>query len=222
MPRQRKTIQTTLTSTNNDTTWKTIGRAKRTVQSTEATQDPKENKKSDIKSTPPRPLDQSTDKQDPLQIPLPASPKLLTDETSAAELAEIEFPTLPPPITKSVAKSIISLEETKNSSAEHTDADIIMIEVDDGKPFSSSQGALSSENIGKKNLEGIDEAEAETHTTTEQTITMDDMNIGFFVQTYPEIYPPDWSLSLANHYQRPSQPELDAVDSTLLPENERR
>ncbi len=43
-----------------------------------------------------------------------------------------------------------------------------------------------------------------------------------FVTTFPENFPPDWSLSPANHYIKPTSEELDAADSSLLPENERR
>jgi hypothetical protein len=55
MPRGKK-IQTTLDNAKNDSAWKTIGRAKRQVQSTEPTQELKDSKKTDVKLTPPHPL----------------------------------------------------------------------------------------------------------------------------------------------------------------------
>ncbi len=56
MASRKKTIQTTLT--NNDTSWKTIGRGKRHVTSTAPQLDVKEKRKTDNKLTPPRPPEQ--------------------------------------------------------------------------------------------------------------------------------------------------------------------
>jgi hypothetical protein len=44
----------------------------------------------------------------------------------------------------------------------------------------------------------------------------------FFTQSYPKNYPPDWKLSPANNYQIPDSNNLDAIDSLLAIENERR
>jgi hypothetical protein len=85
MPRRKKTIQTTLTNANDENGWKTIGRAKRQVHSA-GHEDPKETKKTDSKSTPPRPTEQPKVTQDPCKIPLPKSPKLSTDERIEAEI----------------------------------------------------------------------------------------------------------------------------------------
>jgi hypothetical protein len=85
MPGRKKTIQTTLTNANDENGWKTIGRAKRQVHSA-GHQDPKETKKTDSKSTPPRPTEQPKVTQDPCKIPLPESPKLSTDERIEAEI----------------------------------------------------------------------------------------------------------------------------------------
>jgi hypothetical protein len=79
--KNKKTIQTTLKPTNNDSEWKTIGHAKRSVQPKELTQESQGHKKADTKSTPPRPIEHST----LLQTPFPASSKLLTYENLDTE-----------------------------------------------------------------------------------------------------------------------------------------
>jgi hypothetical protein len=43
-----------------------------------------------------------------------------------------------------------------------------------------------------------------------------------FTKLYPLNYPPDWSISPANYYITPNTKEIDAIDSSLLSENERR
>jgi hypothetical protein len=55
-----------------------------------------------------------------------------------------------------------------------------------------------------------------------KTTNYDDEEKPFsFVKTFPTIYPPDWSSSPANHYIRPNTEDIDAVDTSLLTENER-
>jgi hypothetical protein len=154
MPKQRKILQTTLKPTNNDNAWITIGRSKRNVQPKESEQVSQVNKKTDIKSTPPRPIEHST----PLQTPLPASPQSLDDKNSAAELqltaainalnssknsvplTKMEFPDPPPQNTKAIATASI-IFETNTSSVHTTESDIIMTELNsadekDTKPVS--------------------------------------------------------------------------------------
>jgi hypothetical protein len=61
-----------------------------------------------------------------------------------------------------------------------------------------------------------------------ETRADDDMEIGSedsysaFMNLYPHDYPPDWSISPANNYLKPTSADIDVIDSSLLPENERR
>jgi hypothetical protein len=48
------------------------------------------------------------------------------------------------------------------------------------------------------------------------------ISASFFTQSFPQNYPPDWTLSPANNYQIPDPANIDAVDSSLAIENERR
>jgi hypothetical protein len=43
-----------------------------------------------------------------------------------------------------------------------------------------------------------------------------------FKKAFLVTYPPDWSLSPANNYIRPTSTDIDAIDSSLIIENERR
>ncbi len=86
-------------------------------------QDTKETKKTDLKSTPPRPIEQPTVSQDPLQTLLPDSRSSVVPNSSFTipiidELAE--FPALPPKIksltedSKEDKQNIFSSDTTKN------------------------------------------------------------------------------------------------------------
>jgi hypothetical protein len=61
-----------------------------------------------------------------------------------------------------------------------------------------------------------------------QTSADDDMetssedSYSAFTNLYPHDYPPDWTISPANNYIKPTSIDTDAIDSSLLPENERR
>ncbi len=169
-------------------------------------QDYKDTKKTDIKLTPTRPNEQTKVTQDPLQTPLPESPKSLNDENSDAELQLIAAITARPSLSQSFAKGQ-SHSEINTSSEGSNEPDIVMSDIistadEDAEPASISER------------------------TSEQPILMDEKEtedaFGFYVNSYPENYPLDWSLSPANNYQQPLSKVLDAVDSSLLPENERR
>jgi hypothetical protein len=100
MPGRGKPIQTKLTPVNNDNAWKTIGRAKRQVQSTESSQGLTGIKKSDTKPTPPRPIELPAVTQDPHKTSIP---DVVTSSQQTVSLDEMEFPSLPPN-TKSIAR----------------------------------------------------------------------------------------------------------------------
>jgi hypothetical protein len=140
MPSRKKTIQTTMT--NNDTSWKTIGRAKRNVTSTAPQLDAKEKKKTDLKLTPPRPYDQIIPSQNPLKTPLPESPTASSDNSSielnliakinsfnsskkSGFLKEKVFPALPS-LKQSTSDSSEAVTEAENN-AEVQD----MMQIDD-------------------------------------------------------------------------------------------
>ncbi len=48
-----------------------------------------------------------------------------------------------------------------------------------------------------------------------------EISLSAWTKSFPEVYPLDWSISLANNYIKPTS-EIDAIDSSLLSENERR
>jgi hypothetical protein len=50
----------------------------------------------------------------------------------------------------------------------------------------------------------------------------EEVSTSFFTQSFHENYPPDWQLSPANNYQIPDMTSIDAIDSSLAIENERR
>ncbi len=131
-------------------------------------------------------------KQDPLSVPLPASPTHLADDGSEVEsnliaaikkmiLEETDFPPLSPPKMKISGERYNNLS-TNNYSADATD-------------YSAD--------------------------TTEQMDVTDDATTGYFAKTYPDNYPLDWTLSPANDYQQPVPTTMDAIDSSLASENER-
>jgi hypothetical protein len=229
MPGRGKPIQTKLNQGKNDNAWKTIGRAKRHVQSTELLQELKETKKTDNKATPPRPIELPNVKQDPLQTPLPDSPKLLNEGNSDAELkliaalnalnsskkivplAETEFPPLSPPHTKSIAKGKNRLEKNK-SSKDTIESDTIMTEVNNGVVEDTKPSSI---NKATKQM-------AVSNDT--QTMDTEDNNSlkSFFVSSFPENFSSAWTKSSANNYEKPNTEDMDAVDLSLLSENEHR
>jgi hypothetical protein len=193
MPGRGKTIQTKLNTTNNDNAWKTIGRAKRNVPSTQLLQDTKETKKTDLKSTPPRPIEQPLASQDPLQPPLPDSPSSVVLKSSSIipNIDELdEFPALPPKI-KSLTED--SKEEKQN-----------IVSSDATTKFQEDTQTENNENVQDTHME-----ENEDIPTSE------------FVKLFTKYCSSDWSPSPATNYKQCDPKNMEAVDSSLATENER-
>jgi hypothetical protein len=221
MPSRKKTIQTTLT--NNETAWKTIGRAKRNVTSTAPQTDLKDKKKTDIKLTPPRLTEQVISLQKPLKTPLPESPTASSDSSlelnlianinsfnaskKIGSLKRKEFPTLP-----SLKLNTAATKEKNKVEVQ----DMMKTDITGGFP-----------EVPKKENKGEDQEEMQI-AEIDDTSADDDMEVASedsysaFTKLYPQDYPPDWSISPANNYVKPTSSDIDAIDSSLLPENEKR
>jgi hypothetical protein len=221
MPSRKKTIQTTLT--NNETAWKTIGRAKRNVTSTAPQTDLKDKKKTDIKLTPPRLTEQVISLQNPLKTPLPESPTASSDSSlelnlianinsfnSSKKIGSLkgkEFPTLP-----SLKLNTAATEEKNKVEVQ----DMMKTDITGGFP-----------EVPKKENKGEDQEEMqiaeidETSMDNDMEVASED-SYSAFTKLYPQDYPPDWSISPANNYVKPTSSDIDVIDSSLLPENEKR
>jgi hypothetical protein len=154
------------------------------------------NKKTNIKSTPPRPIEHPTPKQDLLNTPLPDSPISFTVDNSVAEL--------------NLIAAINKLNSSKTTTAllENGFPPLLKMKHQEEDVSTSSKDKVVENEIEQTSV-SYDRMEIPTNDT-----------ISFFMKSFPEHYPPDWSLSPANNYQQPPRENLDAVDSSLIPENE--
>jgi hypothetical protein len=205
MPSRKKTIQTTLT--NNDTAWKTIGWAKRNAISTTTQLDIKDKKKTDIKLTPLRPTEQIKSAQNPLKTPLPESPTGSSD-TSSIELKLIgkinSFNSSSKQTELLKEKEFPALPSLKPSKADS------LVAVEDRKPILiEEKTVIKDAAITTSTIHAPEPMDVEIPTSS-------------FLKSFPPNYPPDWTLSPANNYQIPDPNNIDAVDSSLTMENERR
>jgi hypothetical protein len=103
-----------------------------------------------------------------------------------------------------IEDNVVQNSSENNSPTESIEPDIVMTEINSNGDEDIKR---ASRQMFDQSLDGKLE---------------DDEAKGFFAKSYPEDYPPDWSLSPANNYQQPTSTNLDSVDSSLLPENERR
>jgi hypothetical protein len=119
MPKNRS-IQTKIkTTTQDDNSWKTIGRPKKREQASEATNDGNF-KKTDSKNTPPRDISMKSLQQDPRTVPIPSSPNSSTDDNIKADGNFL------PAIRGSIIKHdrlTASKSSTEFSSGEHSTAE---------------------------------------------------------------------------------------------------
>jgi hypothetical protein len=112
-----------------------------------------------------------------------------------------------------------------------TEPDIIMATLNssvskDSKPASINKPSRPVTNIPEEGGHNITNQKVNSTdtsmNTTEHMDTIDNNLSSSFAKTYPENYPPDWTLSPANNYQPPDPTNTNAVDPSLAVENERQ
>jgi hypothetical protein len=224
MPKNRS-IQTKIkTTTQDDNSWKTIGRPKKREQASEATNDGNF-KKTDSKNTPPRDISMKSLQQDPRTVPIPSSPNSSTDDNIKADGNFL------PAIRGSIIKHdrlTASKSSTEFSSGERSTAEQELTS-DSGEQFgTSSEIATDSDIIMSEDNDEKFHANKNTNIMIEEVITCSENTNEIppaatpFTAAFPKDFPPNYSSSRANHYVKPNSKELDAIDSSLLHENERR
>jgi hypothetical protein len=247
MPRSRS-IQTKLkSSTQDDNAWKTIGRPKKREQASEASQD-RNFKKADSKNTPPRDALTKTLQLDPLTAPIPSSPNSSMDDSTNTEgnfLLAIKgttnkpakFTTSQPPsmelsndeISKAEYELIAAINAINSSKTfvSHTKSNTTSDIGEEKREISlvsatASEGGSPSVDVRKTpDTKEDNNFQIDIHQSSEPMDVTEEFSTSFFTQHFPRIYPPDWTLSPANNFQLPNPDQTDAIDSSLVIENER-
>jgi hypothetical protein len=195
-----------------------IGRPKHREQESSLDKGTAENnKKTDTKSTLPREVDQvTTPKQEFFQAPFP-----LAATSSAVVGLEAESN-----LIAAIKNSINSPPVSKPSSTVPKHVDLV-----DFPPLPpnikllTNKGGNPNENKPSSDMSAPANQTSLQLEVSEESQAMDTDNnntsTSFFVSSFPEQYPPDWSISPANNYIKPKSVDMDTVDSSLLPENER-
>jgi hypothetical protein len=83
----------------------------------------------------------------------------------------------------------------------------------------------STDPVVTQNADLTSDAQLEDQEVVAKDQAMDDnsqASYSAFTILYPQDYPPDWSISPANYYIKPFTKDIDAIDSALIQENERR
>jgi hypothetical protein len=206
MGKNTKPFQTKLKPTNrNGNAWNVVGKRKPIAESTLETE--LSNKKADQKMTPSREADTQLVTRDALTTPIPDSP--VSDPEEANLIAAIKNSINSPPSTKVV--SLDDKEFPPLSSKKISNKNISLLSI----PKVMTIAAVAKATIHE------DDAES-TSSTKASVLSNSNFELTPFAATYPSVYPPDWSISPTNYYKQPSTEDMDAIDTLLMPENERR
>jgi hypothetical protein len=92
-----------------------------------------------------------------------------------------------------------------------------MMEEEDGKPYAVK---TTDTTVQQDTIPVASKVEDKSTTVNKNTNGTPSTSTPF-TEAFPKIFPPDYSLSCANHYIKPISKDLDAIDSSPLPENER-
>ncbi len=146
----------------------------------------------------------SSDELSSVERELIAAINAINSSKSLVSQSKKELTTIPSLHTKSNITS--SEEQLEIFSDTTTDSDVIMSEENEEKFHANKNPNIMIEEVSDYVKNTNENSPAATP----------------FTAVFPKVFPPNYSSSRANHYIKPNSKEMDATDSSLLQENERR